>query len=101
MPRVESSNAGTPRSLRAQKAGSDTPAASPRIHNFRPDVIGGMLAWHDGDRFTDTVYFTSEEEARRGEQQMAESAPSEFHDWGELVEDVSFLDLRNPWMASR
>jgi hypothetical protein len=33
----------------------------------RPDVLGGLLAWHGGNDFTEVVYFTSEEEARKGE----------------------------------
>ncbi len=74
---------------------------SARIQNFRPDVIGGTIAWHGSDRFTETVYFTSEEEARQGEKQAAESAPPEYQEWQTLVEDLSFADLRDPWMASR
>ena len=35
---------------------------------LRPDVLGAYLAWEGADRFTQLVYFTSETEAREGEQ---------------------------------
>jgi len=37
------------------------------MREARPDILGGLLAWHDGGDFTEVVYFTSEDEAREGE----------------------------------
>jgi hypothetical protein len=65
----------------------------------RPDVVGGITAWH-GDRFTDTVYFTSEAEARKGESQQNEEFQAQMSEWNELVEDMRFTDLRDPIMSS-
>jgi hypothetical protein len=39
------------------------------LHEMRPDVLGETIAYHDdGDGYTDIVYFTSESDARAGEQ---------------------------------
>lgn len=47
--------------------------AEDQLREGRPDVIGGLMAWHgvDGD-FTQVMYFTSQEAARAGEQAMAD-----------------------------
>ena len=43
---------------------------------MRPDLLGGLVAWHgDGGSFTQTSYFTSESDARLAEKSMGESAP--------------------------
>jgi hypothetical protein len=63
----------------------------------RSDVIGGVVAW-DGSRFTEVVYFTSEEEARKGEQSPPHTAALEKV-WP-LTQDLQYFDLRNPWFAS-
>lgn len=65
----------------------------------RPDVLGGTVAWHDDDpsSFTQTVYFKSEEEARKNEGDEAMGgAPDEFTS---LMSDLSFVDLHKPWFA--
>lgn len=67
-------------------------AASPRS-----DVIGSIVAWQ-GSRFTEFVYFTSEEEARAGERSQAQQVALE-HIWPR-TEDIEYFDLRQPWFAS-
>ncbi len=67
----------------------------------REDLIGGLMALHDGDRFTQLAYFTSEEEARRGE--SAEPSPERqrfWDEWTSSVDDVRYIDLRRPWLHS-
>ena len=64
----------------------------------RPDVIGGFVAWGPNDGFSQFVYFTSEEEARKGEQAGAEDESGP--DWSDMVRDVKFLDLKDPWLSS-
>lgn len=64
----------------------------------RPDVIGGFVAWGPNDGFSQFVYFTSEEEARKGEQAGAEDESGP--DWSDMVSDVKFLDLKDPWLSS-
>jgi hypothetical protein len=67
-------------------------AASPR-----DDVIGSISAW-DGSRFTEFVYFTSEEEAREGERSTAQQVALELI-WPR-TQDLDYFDLRNPWLVS-
>jgi hypothetical protein len=73
-----------------------------RFPHVRPDLIGYLVAVHDGEdgAFTQAAYFTSEEEARAAEaQQPAEAAevPAEGMD---LMRDLRYLDLREPWLHS-
>ena len=67
-----------------------------------PHILGMTVAEHadrPGD-FTQTVYFTSEEDARRYEREHpAESGPS-FAEVFSLLGDLRYLDLRNPWLDS-
>jgi hypothetical protein len=66
-----------------------------QLRERRPDVIGGVLALHGGDRFTQVVYFTTEAEAREGERR-------DQPDPGDMapLTDLSYLDLRDPWFFS-
>ena len=64
-----------------------------------PHILGMTVAEHadrPGD-FTQTVYFTSEEEARRFERERpAESEPEILG----LMSDLHYFDLRDPWLDS-
>jgi len=71
------------------------------LHEFRPEIIGGTIAVHGDGGFTESVYFTSEQAARAGEQKPAPPELKEFDD--EVVatlRDASFYDLRRPWFFS-
>ncbi len=61
----------------------------------RPDVIGGISVWQGND-FTQAVYFTSESEAREGEKRMDEGDGGP--QWDQLVDNMKFIDLREPWI---
>jgi hypothetical protein len=63
----------------------------------RDDVIGGLIAWA-GSHFTEVVYFTSEEEARRGERTPQQRVALE-KTWP-LTQDLEYFDLRAPWLVS-
>ena len=63
----------------------------------RPDLIGAMAAWTPDGRFTQAAYFRSEAEAREGERNTG-GPPDE---WDTLFEDITFIDLREPWLTSR
>lgn len=73
----------------------------PRLSESRPDVIGSLRAW-DGDYFTEAIYFTSEAEARKGEAKMAEdpSAGPNTEEYQSLVQDLTYIDLKDPWLRS-
>jgi hypothetical protein len=68
------------------------------LHEMRPDIIGGTLAIEPDGTFIETVAFTSEEAARRGEQV---EPPADVR--GELeyaMKDATFYDLHHPWFES-
>ncbi|MDX1449303.1 MAG: hypothetical protein R3246_09600 [Acidimicrobiia bacterium] len=74
----------------------------PKMAEVRPDVLGGLMAFDDSGHFTQTVYFTSEEAAREGEQAMASETEmaEEMNEWMAAVEGLTFFDLRSPRMTS-
>jgi hypothetical protein len=65
----------------------------------RPDVIGSVTMWQDTD-FTQLVYFSSEEEARIGEQKAPPEGAEAGEDWRSQVEDMKFIDLKRPYFSS-
>jgi len=71
----------------------------------RPDVIGGVTAWHpQNGRFTSAVYFTSETEARAKEKEMESlEGFQEFMSEYQAISDgePKYLDLPDPWMSSK
>lgn len=67
------------------------------LRQNRPDIIGGTLALEDDGTFTNTVAFTDEASAREGETKDVTSGGEEFR---ELMNDVTFYDLRDPWFES-
>lgn len=75
----------------------------PSMRELRPDVIGGVNAWHpDNGRFTTFIYFTSEAEARAKEKEMEndESFGEYMREMQELSDgEPKFLDISEPWMA--
>jgi len=72
------------------------------IAKVRPDVIGATIAIDDDGFFTETVAFTSEQRARSAEQQEPPAdAASQMQEWMALLDDVRYLDLHQPWFASR
>jgi hypothetical protein len=79
-------------------------AMQDRLGSLRPDIIGGIVAWHPRDgRFTNAVYFTSEAEARAKERETS-NAP-EFEDYMREYQAISdgeptYLDLTDPWYSS-
>jgi hypothetical protein len=69
-----------------------------RMGPHRPEVLGGLIAWHSASRFTLSAYFTSEEAARRGEKRH--EFKSFFDDINAVVKDLTYIDLRHPWLSS-
>jgi hypothetical protein len=74
-----------------------------RFPDVRPDLLGFLVAYHDGEdgAFTQVAYFVSEEEARLSERQepppeVAEALREEMA----LIQDARYYDLRRPWMDS-
>lgn len=67
----------------------------------RPEVLGGRFAWHRGrgNGFTLSAYFTSEADARRGEN--LDQFQSFYADIAAVMQDLTYIDLRNPWLSTR
>jgi hypothetical protein len=73
------------------------------MREARPDMIGGLVAWHPGGTgwFTTVNYFTSESEARKGEsREMPSEMKAMWDEWMSLMQDVEYLDLHDPWMST-
>lgn len=65
----------------------------------RPDLIGSLRAWTSPTTYVEAGYFTSEAEAREGE---AKEPPQEvaalMSQWREVVPEITFVDIREPWL---
>jgi len=73
---------------------------SDKWQEFRPDILGSVSAEHDGDAYTMAMYFTSEAEAREGEQKPP---PAELEQMMKEMDSLSvgettFFDIRDPWL---
>jgi hypothetical protein len=68
--------------------------------SFRPDILGSVWLGHDDGGWTMALYFTSEAEARAGEQK--EPPPEVVRMMQELdalsVGETDYLDLTDPWL---
>jgi hypothetical protein len=68
------------------------------LRQMRPEIIGGTLAIADDGTFFQTVYFTDEDSARKGEQV---EAPEEIRaELESMMAGATFYDLRHPWFSS-
>lgn len=67
---------------------------------FRPEILGSVSLEHDDDAWTMATYFTTEDEARAGEQK--EPPPQLAKMIEELmsvsVGEPAYFDLRDPWL---
>lgn len=71
-------------------------ATTDRLHELRPEVIGGRFAVADDGTFIETVAFTDEATAREAEAGM--TPPPEMAAVLEKVMDgATFHDLHDPW----
>ncbi|MDP8992848.1 MAG: hypothetical protein M3N31_07350 [Actinomycetota bacterium] len=70
------------------------------LQEQRPEVLGMVQAW-DGDFLTQVVYFASEHTAREGEgKAIPEEVMERLNEWRSLVEDLTYIDLTDPWLYS-
>jgi hypothetical protein len=69
---------------------------------YRPDVVGTVAVGHEGGAYTMAMYFTSEADARQGEQKEPPPAlKAQMEEMGKLsIGEPEFLDLRRPWLYS-
>jgi hypothetical protein len=67
---------------------------------FRPDILGSVSVDHEEGAWTMALYFTTEEEARQGEQK---EPPPEMQEMMKEMDSLSigepvYLDLKDPWL---
>jgi len=73
-------------------------AHTDELHRMRPEILGGTFALAADGTFFETIYFTDEESARRGE---GLEPPAEVREvLATMVADATFFDLRAPWFES-
>ncbi|MGH2755900.1 MAG: hypothetical protein ACRDLB_15910 [Actinomycetota bacterium] len=71
-----------------------------QMAKMRPDLMGGLVTW-DGNEFVQTIYFTSEKEARAGESQGAPpEAQESMNEMGALMKNLEYIDLTEPQLYS-
>jgi hypothetical protein len=73
------------------------------LRRMRPDVIGGTAAWPGDGRFIQTVYFTSEGEARANEsaEPMSDQDRADAERLMSLMQVDRYIDLPQPKFYSR
>ena len=72
-----------------------------RPMDFRPDILGGVAAIGDDGTFVQAIYFTSEAEAREGEQKPMPPDMQEMMEQSQAnTTEISFIDLTSPEFAS-
>jgi hypothetical protein len=69
------------------------------LRRMRPEIIGGTLAVEPDGTFTETVAFTDEVSARRGEK--TEPPEDVRRELAYVMEGARFYDLHSPWFESR
>jgi hypothetical protein len=75
--------------------------ADPILAEARPDLLGSVTAYFDGDEFTELAYFTSEAAAREGERkEMPPEAAAAFAEWQDVMKIERYLDLPDPWLMN-
>ena len=88
-----------------EKARALDRASQEQMREMRPDVIGGIVAWHpENGRFTNSIYFTSEAEARAKEKESLNSPEFEafMQEWQALSDgEPKYLDITEPWYSSK
>ena len=69
--------------------------------DFRPDIIGGLAGFADDGAFVQAMYFTTEAEAREGEQKpMPQEMQAMMEQSQANTTEITFIDLTAPNFAS-
>lgn len=68
-----------------------------QVADMRPDLLGGLRVWTAPDAYVEAAYFTSEAEARAGEQaELPEALQATMADFQKILTNTKFLDLTDP-----
>ena len=82
---------------RAKAEQLETSEMIEQLRKARPDLLGSFRVVFDDSSFLEAAYFTSEEEARKGEQSPDFQGPGE--EFMEVFGEMTFVDLRDPLLA--
>jgi hypothetical protein len=77
---------------RAKAEAWETPELLAQLRAARPDLLGSVRVWLADGAFVEAAYFTSEEDARKGETSSEFAGPQE--DYTKLFGEMTFTDLR-------
>jgi hypothetical protein len=69
-----------------------------QLHEMRPEIIGGTMAMLPDGSYVQAIYFTSEADARNGEN--VPPPPDVAQMMAEEMQDARFYDLHRPVMMS-
>jgi len=69
-----------------------------QLHEMRPEILGGTLAIEADGSFVETIAFTSEAEARKGEQ--IEPPEDVRRELDYAMQGATYYDLHRPWFES-
>ena len=83
---------------RVKAEAMETPELLEQLRAARPDLLGGVRVWFDDGSFVEAAYFTSEEDARRGEASSEFTGPGE--EFAAVYGVMTFIDLRDPLLIS-
>jgi len=73
----------------------------PLAAEMRPDLIGGVRVWTAPDSMIEANYFTSEAEARKGEQMEPPPEVAEgFAEYMAMLSKAEFVDFSDPYLHS-
>jgi hypothetical protein len=73
-------------------------AQTDQLREMRPEIIGGTLALKPDGTFFETIAFTDEESARKGEGQ---EPPADVRaELDSMMAGATFYDLHQPWFES-
>lgn len=82
---------------RAKAEAFETPEMEAQLRAARPDLLGSARVWFDGGSYVEAAYFTSEEDARKGETSDEFAGPQE--EYTALFGEMTFTDLRDPQLT--
>ena len=77
---------------RAKAEAWETPERLAELHVARPDLLGAVRVWQPDGSFVEAAYFTSEDDARRGERSSEFEGPQQ--EYIEPFGEMTFVDLR-------
>ena len=71
------------------------------LAEVRPEILGTMTVFYDDDGYTQVAYFTSEDDARRGEsQEVPAEAAQMMGEWDAVMKVDRYLDIADVWVTT-